>query len=301
MNATRHLHHAAAGLIAGCFATAALAGPVIIDGTDSNDHGAVSAGVNQAGWEYMQRALENLGGQVNATVSKTVVTLGTQAGTQARNAIASAFGLSSLVGAGWTIQHIDGAAAITAYFATISTANTGILYLPTSGLTGGDMDAAEQAAVNLAAAAINTFVGGAGNPVLGGGLFAQAEAQTGAWGWLSTLLPGISFFNSTTGTNITLTPAGTAAFPGLTNADLVGADPWHTEFSGNLGGLSVLGVADRANVNRNVILGGGAGTVIQCGLPGQPPCQTPEPESLPLVALALLALGGALIRRRRAA
>ena len=40
------------------------------------------------------------------------------------------------------------------------------------------------------------------------------------------------------GTDITLTAAGGTAFPGLTNADLAGADPWHNYFSGNLGGLS---------------------------------------------------------------
>jgi len=46
------------------------------------------------------------------------------------------------------------------------------------------------------------------------------------------------------------------------------------------------------------IIGGGAGTVIVCGQPGQPPCptQVPEPESIALVGLGLF---GLLATRRR--
>src|SRR5690606_33407716 len=130
---------------------------------------------------------------------------------------------------------------------------------------GGDLTQAEMAAVNAGAAAIATFVGGAGDPTTGGGLFSMAETGTGAYGWLTTLIPGIvatDIGGGGHGTNITLTGDGASAFPGLTNTDLAGADPWHGHFSGNLGSLSVLGVADQGGVIRNVIIGGGAGTVI---------------------------------------
>ncbi len=277
--------------------SSAYAGPVIIDGTDSADHGDNSGGTNNLGWEYMQRALTNLGSSVSGSVNKTVQVIGADTGSQAYNAITSAFNLSGLIGAGWNIQYVQGAAAINAFMGALSTANTGILYMSTAGLVGGDMDAAELAAVNASSAAINTFVSGAGNPAQGGALFSQGEFGTNAYGWLSALIPGIvstSVGTGGIGTDILLTAAGATAFPGLTNADLAGADPWHNHFSGNLGGLSVLG---RTAAGEQVILGGGAGTVLQCGQPGQPACPTPEPGSMLLVAAAGLALLG--VRRRR--
>ena len=279
---------------------AAQAGPVVIDGTDANDHGSASGGANVAGWLYMQRVLENLASNVSAGVAKVVVDVGTSTG-QARNAINSAFTLSVLPGLGWSLVHVDGAVPMATYFSTLSTATTGILYIPTAGNSGGDLDSAELAAVNASAAKINTFVGGAGTPATGGGLFSMGETGTGAYGWLTTLIPGIVFTDvggGGIGTSITLTATGATAFPGLTNTDLAGAIPWHGYFSGSLGGLSVLGIAnDNAGVSRNVILGGGAGTVIGCGLPGQPACPptgVPEPDSLPLMLVALggLALAG---------
>lgn len=280
-------------------------GPVIIDGTDANDHGSFNGAANVSGWLYMQRALENLAGAVAGSVSKTVTVIGTTAGTgQAGSSIASAFGQSSLVGAGWTINYVDGAAAITAALGSLSTATTGLLYMTTCGLASGDMDSTEMAAVNAAAANINNFVGGAGNAVLGGGLFSMGESCAGEYGWLTTLIPGIvatDVGGGGTSTNITLTAAGQAAFPALTNADLAGADPWHGYFSGNLGGLSVLGTAGFGGADRNVIIGGGAGTVIGCGQPGQPACPTPEPGSLPLFALAGVVLAFFGVRRRKAA
>ena len=279
---------AAAALAAGV----AQAGPVIIDGTDSGDHGSLSGGVNVLGWEYMQRALTNLGTTVSATAARVVTVIGTDTGSQSQNAIQSAFNLAGL--AGWTINYVQGAGAITTALSALSTATTGILYLSTAGNVGGDMDAAELTAVNAHAAQIASFVGGSGNPALGGALFSQGETGAGAYAWLATLLPGITFTDvggSGITSDITLTAAGAAAFPGLSNADLAGADPWHGYFGGNLGSLSVLGVApDVAGVSRNIIIGGGAGTVIT---------HVPEPGSMALVALAGLALLAGGSRRRR--
>jgi len=284
-------------------ASTALAGPVIIDGTDSNAHGSVS-GTNQAGWLYMQKALENLGGQVG-NGNKIVVDLGTTAST-AEAAINSAFGLSSLVGAGWSLKKVDGATDIATFLAGgilangASLATTGILYLPTYGNTSGDLTSFEMGAINAGAAAIASFVGGAGNPNVGGGLFSQGQSGTGAYGWLTTLIPGIVATDVGGGgiaSNITLTAAGTAAFPGLTDANLAGADPWHGYFSGNLGSLSVLGTAlQTGSPTRNIIIGGGAGTVIN----PDPPSRVPDSGST-LALMSFGILGLAALRRRLAA
>ena len=254
----------------GFITPSASAGPVVIDGTDANDggHGTVIAGVNQNGWLYMQRVLESLAPQVG-NGNKIVVDLGTVAGSQARNAINSAFSLSTLPGAGWTLVHFSTAAEITSFLgggavSGASLATAGIIYIPTLANTSGDLGsiAGSMAAVNAGAAAIASFVGGAGNPFAGGGLFAMGENGAGAFGWLSTLIPGISVIAGGDSSAINLTADGVAAFPGLPNSAVQAAVPWHDEFTGNLGSLQVLGTALRAGAERNVILGGGALTVI---------------------------------------
>ena len=274
-------------------ASVASAGPIIIDGTDANDHGSFSGG-NQNGWLYMQKALENLGSQFLAGggTTKTVVSLGQSisGGTQSGNAISSAFTNGTLSGSGWSLVGHDGAGDIGTYLSTISTSNTGILFLGTAGNSLGDMDSAELGAVNANAAAIAAFVNS------GGALFAMSESGiTGEFGWLTTLIPGLVVTDVTAGgvgTDITLTAAGTTAFPGLTNAAMAGADPWHDYFGGTFGSLSVLGVAnDGGGVSRALILGGGIGGQLS---------SVPEPASLLLVGSGFLGLGRRM-RNRRAA
>lgn len=268
--------------------SATMAGPVIIDGTDSNEHGFASGGTNFDGWEYMQRVLENLGPNVTAgtpAAAKVVRVLGSISSTAA-SSIASAFSLSALPGAGWSITT---SADIAGTLASLDTSTTGILYISTSNLTSGDLSSAQIGLVNAGASSIASFVAS------GGGLFAQGESGTGAFGWLSTLIPGLvttDLGGGGEGSNITLTPAGVAAFPGLTNADLAGADPWHVYFSGNLGSLSVLGTAPQGGLTRNVIIGGGTGTVI---------ADLPEPGTIAGLGLGIVFLAGYAARRRRSA
>jgi hypothetical protein len=102
--------------------------------------------------------------------------------------------------------------------------------------------------------------------------------------------------------SLTITAAGNTAFPGLTNSDVSNATPWHAWFSGDFGGLGTLVTGpifgQTGTFPGAVVIGGGAGTVFQCGEPGQPPCNTvPEPGMLPLLAVGLLGLAHTLRRR----
>ncbi|MGH8744000.1 MAG: hypothetical protein ACREUY_06955, partial [Burkholderiales bacterium] len=68
----------------------------------------------------MQKVLESLATQVPAGAVKVVVDIGTSPGTTARSAIDSAFNLSSLPGAGWTLVHVKGASNISTWLNNLS-------------------------------------------------------------------------------------------------------------------------------------------------------------------------------------
>jgi hypothetical protein len=283
-------------------AASAEAGPILIDGTDAEEHGSFNGVANVNGWAYFQAGFENLLPQVG-NGNRTAVCLGCTGSTQ--NAFASAFDLA-IKPAGWTRETLDGTTAIADYFAGTSPrtlATTGLIYIPTGGNTSGGITPDELAIINANATALNDFVAGYGTPSAGGGLFAHGEGNTGAasWGWLTTLIPGIVATESGGGNNLELTADGMAAFPNLTNASVQAGTPWHNHFSGNLGGLKVLVQTTDGPAGRAVVIGGGAGSVIGCGLPGQPACPVPEPTTISLLALGLPALVGAALRRKKPA
>ena len=260
--------------------SAASAGPFIISGTDSDDHGFTSGGANFDGWLYMQKAIENLAAGVT-NGSKNVVTLGSSSG-QALNAANSAFGLSSLVGNGWSVTNIDGTSALTDFFngvGAVNINNAGILMIDSGGNVGGGISSLEDAVLTANAGAINSFIGA------GGGLFSQASQL----GWLSALVPGISIIPGGAGTGLVLTPDGNTAFPGLTNAD-ISAGPWHAEF-GNYNPLFLLA---EDTSGRDVIIGAGGGSIIA----PEPPARVPEPITMSLFGAGLV--GAAALRRRKA-
>jgi len=278
-----------------CLTGSAMAGPIIIAGTDADDHGGQSGGVNLTGWSFMQKAFENIGANVT-NGNKTIVCLGCN-GSTASSAFNSATSLSSLAG-GWTFMSVTGAANIGSFFAS-DLASTGIIYMPTvSNNVGGGILDSELAVINGNGTALNNFVAG------GGGLFTQEQANsTIGYGWLSSLLPGFTVMGDNTGgitnsSQLQLTADGNAAFPGLTNTDLSNATPWHAWFTNYGSGLKVLAVGNGdGGFDDAVVLGGGIGGVIACGQPGQPACPTndvPEPASL-----SLLAAGFGLLAWRR--
>ena len=267
---------AAASLIA----TSSFAGPFILAGTDADDHGSANTTTNFDGWLFMQKALENLASSSDlTTTNRVVVALGSDLGSNAGNAAASAFGFSSLAGAGgWTFQVVSDLTAPGAFATALGSA--GIIMLDSGNSNvGGGLTGAEEAVLTANAAAIDSFVGG------GGGLFSQA----GDYGWLSTLVPGLSVTHSQFD-GLALTAAGSTAFPALTNADL-SAGPYHANFT-NVGAIPVLAMGTGNQSGLNVIIGAAGGSIT---VPTNP---VPEPSTYALMALGLAGIG-VMVRRRK--
>ncbi len=254
----------------------AQAGPFILAGTDADDHGFVNGGVNQDGWFFMQRALENLAASPLLTNGNLkVVNLGSDSGSQAQRAAASAFGLSSLTGGGWNFVNINGDADITNFFNGTSSdnlSNTGIIMMDSGANVFGGSSASERNIFTANATLIDNFLGN------GGGLFSQSNG----YGWVTSLLPALGIIPGG-GAGISLTGAGTAAFPGLINSDLL-AGPRHNRF-GNTGSLPVLAVDNQGSA---VIIGAAGGSITHPG----GPALVPEPATLALMSLGLLGFVG---------
>lgn len=281
----------------------AMAGPVIIAGTDSDDHGFESGGQNQTGWAFMQKAFENVGGAVT-NGNKSLVCIGCN-GSTATQAFDSATMLSTLNGT-WTFHSLSTITDIENFFngtGALNINNAGMVYMPTvSNNVGGGIDDVQLGIVNANGAALNNFI------AAGGGLFAQEQANSSSgYGWLASLIPGFGVFGDNAGGiqdsgTLLLTADGTAAFPGLTSADISNATPWHAYFRnyGNLKALA-LGTGDsQGRLDDAVIIGGNLQGGLVCGQPGQPECPTevPEPASLPLLAAGAMAF--LAWRRKRA-
>jgi hypothetical protein len=269
---------------------------VILGGDDLTDHGQRVAGVNQEGWLYIEKAVSNLNSGVTRPGASGIAALGSAEvvgcppvcpGGNAGAGIDSA--ASNL---GLAVTFSNGAAAINQFFTDLASGaqNPSIIWIAGTG-AANDLDFdGEGAALTANAAAINSFVAS------GGGLMSHGSG-TEAYGWLSTLLPGLADSGSCNSTGATLTAAGQAAFPGLSNSDIdANAGPCHSSFAGNFGGLVALGLDGQG---LPYIIGGGPGTVIQCGQPGQPACPTPEPSSLMLLGAGIIGLGWSIRRSGR--
>jgi len=270
MNRLLLIAAAAASLFA---ATAANAGPFILSGTDAEDHGGFSAGANQDGWLFMQRALENIAGGVTTGI-KNVTILGSTS--NAATAANSAFDNSTLVGLGWTRTN-ESVANFGTFFGAGGNLGTGILMMDSGPNIGGGVDGSN---FDAHATKIDQFL------LAGGGLFSQANGYS----WLSTLVAGITVSAQDTGgiaSGLAMTAAGTAAFPGLTNQDL-GTGPYHQSFS-NYGSLTLLATGINNQSGLDVILGGVSGSITT---------QVPEPTSLALVGLALAGIAFSAKRKR---
>jgi hypothetical protein len=263
----------------------AFGGPVILGGDDLTDHGSFNGTVNVQGWLYIQKAIQNLLATATrpGATPNTIAALGSASvGGGAGAAIASA--AAQLVPPA-TVTYYDGAPAITQFFADLASAatNPAVIWIAGNG-AGNDIDAAEGAVLTANATAIASYVGS------GGGLMSHGSGLD-VYGWLTVLIPGIVENPTCNSTGATLTAAGAAAFPGLSNSDIDGtAGPCHSSFSGTLGSLQAL-ATDGGGLN--YIIGGGSGTTI--GSQGIPTLS----EWAQIGMVALLLTGGLLAIRRR--
>lgn len=282
MKAKGLIYFACAGLALSLSAPA-LAGPVILGGDDLTDHGSRSGSANLAGWLYIEKAIANIlntpGNITRPGNNGSIAALGSAAvagcpPTCPSGDAGAGIGSAAAV-LGKTVNYYDGAAAINQFFTDLAagTVNPAMLWLAGTGASN-NLDSTEGAALTANATRISAFAAS------GGGVMAHGSGAD-AYGWLSALIPGL-VETTTCSTPATLTPAGIAAFPGLTNAD-ISAGPCHSTFSGNLGSLQVLALESG---NLNVIIGGGAGTVIGGG---------PSASDIPTLSQWMLGLFGVLL------
>ena len=240
----------------------AVGGPVILGGDDLTDHGFFSGGVNQGGWLYLQRALENIKPNVTRPNDNSVAALGSASSLSTAGDAGGAIGRAAAA-AGLTVDYRDGAPAIEAFFNELRAgkARPAIIWIAGDG-ANNDLDNSEGLALVNNAATIASFVSE------GGGLLSHGSDYR----WLSALLPGSSAPFSGDSNDLVLTAQGQAAFPGLTNGD-INAGPWHNHFEGNLGGLQVLALSTAVNTSTGadapVIIGGAVVTIAPVG--GCPP------------------------------
>ena len=202
-----------------------LGGPVILGGDDLTDHGSYSGGTVRNGWFYIQVALQNLKPKVTRAHDGTVAVLGASSSTAASANAGAAYYYAAPL-AGLTPRFYDGVVAIENFLEGLEngTHKPAILVISGTG-AANDVDSLEANALSGSALAIANFVNS------GGGLLAHGYGS-GAYGWLSTLIPGLR--ESTTAgcdsTTLSLTSAGQAAFPGLTNTH-IRAGPCHSSFT----------------------------------------------------------------------
>lgn len=266
-------------------AGAASAGPVILGGDDLTDHGSRSGlGVNLEGWLYIEKAVSGvIAGETRSGLHNfDIVALGSSdpgafTSGNAGGAIRSVSDVLSL-----SVLYLDGAAAINAFFADLASGAVNPKMLWTAGTgANNDLDSAEGLALTGNATGIRDFVNS------GGGIMSHGSGIE-AYGWLTTLLPGLNEISGCSSSGATLTADGNAAFPGLSNSDIdANAGPCHSHFEGDFGSLKTLALD---GASRAFIIGGGSGTRID---------PVPAPATLALLGLGMAAL--ALTRRRRSA
>ena len=284
MKATTKSLNCLFGLVLICVVanTTALAGPVILGGDDLDYHGNYNngAGPNQKGWLYIQKAIANMyaGGCITCPNDGSIAVLGCPLSTldngtsNSSGHAGAAIHFAGNVALAKTVNYYDGVVGINSFFAGLTggTLKPAIIYIPSEDTDAIDgISAAEGAALTAHANDIKNFVN------CGGGLMAHISGPNTS-GWV-TAATGVTVTLGCNSSGATLTSTGNTAFPGLSNSDIDStAGPCHATFSGSLSGLSVLALD---HDKKNLIIGGGCGTVIGSGSPT--PSPTPSPSVSP--------------------
>ena len=226
-----------------------LGGPVILGGDDLTDHGSYNSATGQVedGWFYIKKALQNIKVKVTRPNNGTVAVLGASDSTAISGNAGGAYHYASPQ-AGLTPQFYNGAAALESFFNALRNGTVQPAIIVASG-TGAlnNLDAAEGVVLTNNAVTMADFVNS------GGGLLSHGSGPI-AYGWLTTLLPGVLESTGCNVNTLSLTADGQTAFPGLTNSD-IRTGPCHSHFSGNLGDLKVLA---KDGTPWNIIIGGAA-------------------------------------------
>ncbi len=235
----------------------AAGGPVILGGDDLTAHGGrdTTTNVNEDGWLYIEKALENLLPNVTRPGNNgSIAALGSADSTSTFGDAGAAIHFAAQDAGGIPVTYYNGGPAIEGFFDALraGTTNPAIIWIAgDDGSNDLSDDSTEPTALSNNATTIGDFVNS------GGGLMSHGAE----YGWLFGLFPGASTVEGGGDQDLVLTPAGQAAFPGLTNPD-VNAGPWHNHFEGNLGSLAVLVesnvLTDSQGNPARVIVGGGA-------------------------------------------
>ena len=211
------------------------AGPVILGGDDLTDHGSITpTGELQSGWVYIRKALENLHPNVTLPGNDgSVAALGSEPSTATAFDAGAAIGAAAAA-AGLPVSYYNGATAIGQFLSDLASGATTPAIIWLAGTHAqNDLDGTEGAVLTANAPVLANFVNA------GGGLMAHGFGPT-AYGWLEALFPGLEEIDGCESVGAALTPAGQAAFPGLSNSDIDStARPCHSHFVGDLGTLDV--------------------------------------------------------------